>query len=218
MVRNNDFQPLSDIRIIDLTHGISGPYCTKILADFGADVIKIEKPTSGDYARHIGPYPKDEEHIEKSGLFLYLNTNKKGITLDLNNPKGVEALKKLVADADILIESFKPGVMDRLGIGYEVLKSINPELVMTSISNFGQTGPYKDYLVSELILYAMGSSMNRTGLDYRYPLKLGGSHVQYQAGNNAAMATLFAWYGKKYKGIGGQQLDVSIFELSLIHI
>ena len=142
MVRNNDFQPLSDIRIIDLTHGISGPYCTKILADFGADVIKIEKPTSGDYARHIGPYPNDEEHIEKSGLFLYLNTNKKSITLDLNNPKGVEALKKLVSDADILIESFKPGVMDRLGIGYAVLKSINPELVMTSISNFGQTGPY----------------------------------------------------------------------------
>jgi len=215
MVKNNDFQPLSDIRIIDLTHGIAGPYCTKILSDFGADVIKIEKPETGDYARHVGPFPGDKKDIEKSGLFLYLNTNKKGITLDLHNPKGVEALKKLVATADILVESFKPGVMDKLGLGYEVLKQINPELVMTSISNFGQTGPYKYYLVSELILYAMGSSMNRTGLDYRYPLKLGGSHVQYQAGNNAVMATLLAWYGKQYKSIGGQQLDVSIFETQM---
>jgi crotonobetainyl-CoA:carnitine CoA-transferase CaiB-like acyl-CoA transferase len=209
-----ELQPLADVRVLDLTHGIAGPYCTKLLADFGADVIKIERP-SGDYARTLGPFPGDIPHPEKSGLFLFLNTNKRGIVLDLKTPEGVETVKKLVRDTDILVENFRPGVMSALGLDYETLSAINPNLVMTSISNFGQTGPYRDFLASELTLFAMGGAMNRTGLPERYPLKLGGNHVQYQAGNVAAMASLFAWYGRMYQGMGGQEIDISIFETQM---
>ena len=211
-------QPLSDIRIVDLTHGIAGPYCTKLLADFGADVIKVERPDSGDYARSLGPFPNDVPHPEKSGLFLFLNTNKRGITLDLTSDEGIEALKQLVKDADILVESFRPGVMASLGLDYDTLKGINPNLVMTSVSNFGQTGPYRDYKASELTLFGMGGRMYALGLPERYPLKLGGNHVQYQAGNNAAMATLFAWHGQRYEGMGGQRVDVSILETQMASI
>ena len=104
-------QPLSDLRVLDLTHGIAGPYCAKLLADHGADVIKIEQPGTGDFARGMGPFPDDTPHPEKSGLFLSLNTNKRGITLDLRSPEGAEALKELVKGADVLVESFKPGTM-----------------------------------------------------------------------------------------------------------
>ena len=215
MTTDKNEQPLADIRIIDLTQGIAGPYCTKILADFGADVIKVEKHVVGDYARRLGPFPNDKSDIEKSGIFLYLNTNKRGITLDLKTQEAVDNLKDLVRGADILVESFQPGVMDKLGLGYDVLKEINPNLIMTSVSNFGQTGPYKDYLASELVFTAMGSRMGASGLPDKYPLKLGGNHIQYQAGNSAAMATLFAWYGRTYQGLGGQQVDVSIFETQM---
>ena len=208
-------QPLYDIRVIDLTHGIAGPYCTKLLADFGADVIKVERPRSGDYARRLGPFPSDISHPEKSGLFLLLNTNKRSITLDLKTAEGTDALKELVKGADVLVESFKPGVMDRLGLDYDTLSKINPDLVMTSVSNFGQTGPYRDYLASELVFYATGGNMISSGLADHYPLKKGGNHVQFQAGNNAAMATMFAMYGKVNSGLGGQHIDASIFETQM---
>ena len=211
-------QPLSGIRVIDLTQGIPGSYCTKVLADFGADVIKVEKPGVGDYTRRMGPFPNDINDQEKSGLFLYLNTNKRSITLDLKNPSDIEVVKDLVASADVFVENFKPGVIDKLCLGYDILKRINSGLIMTSISNFGQTGPYKDYVASELVLYAMGGRMGASGLPERYPVKLGGNHVQYQAGNNAAMATIFAWYGREYNGLGGQQVDVSILETQLASI
>ncbi|MBI2856303.1 MAG: CoA transferase [Chloroflexi bacterium] len=207
-------QPLGGIRIIDLSHGIAGPYATKLLADFGADVIKVERPGTGDYARRMGPFPGDVPHPEKSGIFLLLNTNKRGITLDLKTAGGVEALKELVKGADVLVESFRPGVMDRLGLGYKALKEVNPNLVMTSISNFGQTGPYRDYLASELTLFGMGNKMHSFGLPERHPLKLGGNLTQYQAGNVGAMATLFAYYARKHRDMGGQHVDVSILETS----
>ncbi|MSQ40130.1 MAG: CoA transferase [Dehalococcoidia bacterium] len=210
-------QPLSDLRVIDLTHGIAGPYCTKLLADFGADVIKVERPGAGDWSRSLGPFPGDVPHTEKSGLFLFLNTNKRSVVLDLETRQGVEVVKELVRSADVLVEGFRPGVMERLGLSYEVVSKINTNLVMTSLSNFGQTGPYRDYLASELTLYAMGHSMNAPVPD-RYPLKLGGNHVQFQAGNVAAMASLFAWYAQRYQGLGGQYLDVSIFETQMASI
>ena len=212
MEEHSDSQPLSDLRVIDLSHGIAGPYGTKLLADFGADVIKMERPGSGDYARRMGPFPGDISHPEKSGLFMFLNTNKRGITLDLKTGEGTDALKELVKGADVLVESFKPGVMARLGLDYDTLSRINPNLVMTSVSNFGQTGPYRDYLASELVFYATGGNMTGSGLPDHYPLKKGGNHVQYQAGNNVAMATLFAWYARKHGDIGGQHVDLSIFE------
>ena len=215
MEEHSEAQPLSDLRVIDLTHGIAGPYCTKLLADFGADVIKVEKPGSGDYCRRLGPFPQDVSHPEKSGLFLHLNTNKRGITLDLKAERGVEVLKELVTGADILVESFRPGVMEMLGLDYVTLKGINPDLVMTSISNFGQTGPYRAYRASDLVLYGMGGRMHTSGLPERYPVQSGGNHVQYQAGNNAALATLFAWYDRAHQGGGGQHVDVSILETQM---
>jgi crotonobetainyl-CoA:carnitine CoA-transferase CaiB-like acyl-CoA transferase len=204
-------QALSDLRVLDLTHLIAGPYATKVLADLGADVLKIERPGAGDPARRLGPYPRDEPHPERSGLFLHLNTNKRGITLNLKSDFGRDVVRELVRDADILVESFRPGVMERLGLDYPTLAAINPRLVYTSISNFGQTGPYRDWKGSELVLYAMGGSMHSTGLPDREPLKLAGTVGQYAAGNLAAAVTLIAFYGVRHDGIG-QRLDVSIFE------
>ncbi|MBI4302278.1 MAG: CoA transferase, partial [Chloroflexi bacterium] len=142
-------QALSGTVVIDLTHHIAGPYSTKFLSDFGAEVIKIEKPGEGDPARKAGPFPGDMPHPEKSGLFLYLNTNKKGITLNLKTEAGKAIFKELVKKADVVVENFSPRVMASWGLGYEVLAAINPKLVMTSISNFGQTGPYRDYKAAD---------------------------------------------------------------------
>ena len=132
-------QLLSDIKVLDLTHYIAGPYCTKLLADRGADVIKIEKPGKGDGARRLGPFFGNEPHPEKSGLFLHLNTNKRGITLNLKSSTGKKIFKELLKEVDILVENFSPRVMPGLGLGYKTLEKVNPKLVMTSISNFGQT-------------------------------------------------------------------------------
>ena len=208
-------QPLSGLRVVDLTQGIAGPYCTKLLGDYGADVIKVERPGVGDYARTLGPFPEDTAHSEKSGAFLFLNTNKRGITLDLKSPYGIEAVKEMVKGADVLVESFSPGTMEGFGIGYDVLSKINPGLIMTSISNYGQTGPYRDYLASEITNYAMGGRMHASGMPDRYPLKLGGNHTLYQAGNNAAFATLLAWHGRERNGLGGRYIDVSMFETQM---
>jgi crotonobetainyl-CoA:carnitine CoA-transferase CaiB-like acyl-CoA transferase len=208
-------QPLATTRIVDLTHGIAGPYCTKLLADYGANVIKVERPLTGDYARGLGPFPNDISNPETSGIFLFLNTNKRSIALDINNDSDSEFLQGLIGEADILVENFKPGQMEQWGLGYEALNKINPNLIMTSISNFGQSGQYKDYQGSDLVLYAMGGNMTRTGLPDRYPLQLVDNHVQYHAGNVAAMATLVAWYSRNHKGIGGQHIDISILETQL---
>ncbi|MDY6907660.1 MAG: CoA transferase [Chloroflexota bacterium] len=207
-------QLLSDVTVLDLTWHISGPYCTKLMADYGAEVIKVERPGEGDPARRMGPFLGDDPHPEKSGLFLHLNTNKKGITLNLKSEWGKESIKRLVAKADILVESFTPGVMERLGLGYEVLEQVNPRLVVTSISNFGQTGPYRLFKASELIHNGMGGDMYSCGLPEREPLKLGSNVVQYQSGTMAAAATMIAFYAARYQGVG-QQVDISIMETQL---
>ena len=204
-------QALSDMRVIDLTHYISGPACTKLLADYGADVIKIERPDGADGARRMGPFYHDEPHPEKSGLFLYLNTNKRGITLNLKSKLGSEIFKELVKGADVVVENFKPGVMERLGLGYEELEKINPKLVMTSISNFGQTGPYRDYKTSEIMTFGMGGAMAVSGLPDRAPLKYGLTVSLYQAGVVGAMSAMVGFYGSRYMGTG-QYIDISIME------
>ena len=202
---------LSDITVLDFTHQISGPYCAKLLADYGAEVIKIERPGSGDPARAIGPFPKDVPHPEKSGTFLHLNTNKRSITLDLTNDRGRQIALKLAQRADIVVESFRPGVMAGFGLDYQTLNSTNPALVITSISNFGQTGPYRDWRASELILYGMGGELYTTGLDYREPVKMGANVGLYQAGTVAAYATLSASLSARETGTG-EHVDVSIME------
>jgi crotonobetainyl-CoA:carnitine CoA-transferase CaiB-like acyl-CoA transferase len=204
-------QAISGVKIIDLTWHIAGPYCTKLLADYGADVIKVEKPGKGDPARTMGPFFKDDPQPEKSGLFLHLNTNKKGITLNLKTATGKKILKELVKDADILVESFRPHVMPALGLDYETLKKVNPRLVLVSISSFGQTGPYREFKAAEIVEYAMGGEMYSTGIASREPLKLGGNVVQYQAGTIASVATMGALFAAEDQG-NGQHVDVSIME------
>ena len=203
--------PLSGVKVLDLTHWVAGPYCTKLLADYGSEVIKIEKPGEGDATRRLGPFLQDEPHPEKSGMFLHLNTNKKGITLNLKTTMGIRIIKQLVQWADILVENFEPRVMPSLGLNYQTLRTINPNLVMTSISNFGQTGPYSDFKASEITLYAMGGAMNATGVPEQ-PLKLAGFVAQYQAGTVAAVATMGAFIGAAVSGVG-QHVDVSIMEV-----
>lgn len=207
-------QALSGVKVLDLTWHIAGPYCTKFLADYGADVIKIERPGDGDPSRRKGPFLGDDPHPDKSGLFLYLNTNKKSITLNLKSETGKKIFKKLVKDTDILVESFSPRVLPSLGLDYETLEKINPKLVMTSISNFGQTGPYRDYKASEHILYGMGGEMYTTGVEDRHPIKLGGSVIQFQAGNLAAALTMFAFFVASTQGVG-QHVDISMMETQL---
>ena len=210
-------QALSDMKVIDLTHHIAGPVCTKLLADYGADVIKIERPGAGDGARNMGPFYHDEPHPEKSGLFIYLNNNKRGITLNLKSPLGKEIFQDLVKKADVVVENFKPGVMDRLGLGYEDLARINPKLVMTSISNFGQSGPYKDYELTELMALGMGGPMHSLGDSDREPLKYGLTVSIYHSGMVAVTATMIAFYGSRYQDVG-QHVDVSIIETQLTSV
>ncbi len=205
-------QALSGIKVLDLTWYIAGPYCTKMFADYGADVLKIEKPPEGDPARRIGPFLNDDPHPEKSLLFSHLNLNKRGITLNLKTATGKKIFKELVKDADILVESFSPGVMERLGLDYETLKAINPKLVMTSISNFGQWGPYRDFKVSEIVISGMGKDMYSCGIEGREPTKLGGNCEQYQAGHMAALATIAAYWFCELEGVG-QYIDCSIQEM-----
>ena len=204
-------QALADVRVLDLTHYISGPYCTKLLADYGADVLKVERPKSGDGSRRMGPFPKDEPDPEKSGLFLHLNTNKKSFTLDLKSADAKDIVLRLVETVDIVVESFRPGTMESLGIGYEALKSAKPDIVLTSVSNFGQTGPYRDYMLTDAMAYGMGGEMYSTGIADREPVKLGENVVLYQAGAVASVATMGALFASRLQAIG-QHVDVSIME------
>jgi CoA:oxalate CoA-transferase len=202
---------LSGVKVLDFSWYIAGPYCTKLLADYGADVIKVEKPSEGDPARKMGPFFKDDPDKEKSGLFLHLNTNKKGITLNLKSIEGKKIVRELVRKMDIVVENFSPRVMPGLKLDYKVLKRFNPNLVMTSVSNFGQRGPYRDFRASEIVEYAMGGEMYSTGIKDKEPLKLGGNVAQYLAGNVAAVATLGAFLGIDTVG-EGQHVDISIME------
>ena len=203
---------LSNIKVLDFTQYIAGPYCTKLLADYGADVIKVERPYTGDGARRLGPFPKDEPHPEKSGTFLHLNTNKRSVTLDLETAQGQRIARDLASQADAVVESFRPGTMDRFGLGYETLSESNPALTFTSLSNFGQTGPYRDWRGSEIIFYGMGGELYSTGVAEKEPVKLGGTVGLYQSGVMAAFATLGAVLGAKAEGVG-QHVDISLMEV-----
>ncbi len=208
---------LSGLTVLDLTHEAAGPYCTKLLAGFGAEVIKVERPGSGDRMRATGPFYKDEEGPERSIPFLWLNTGKKSVTLDLKSRKGRGIMKDLVKGADLLIESFSPRVMPSLGLGYEELETINPGLVMTSISNFGRTGPHRDFEAEEITVYAMAGAMSLTGSAQREPLAPGIRVSQYSAALWAYFGTLVALYQRKETG-KGQHLDVSIQECAVDNI
>ena len=165
-------RPLGGLKVIEYGEVISAPYCTKLMAGLGAEVIKVEKPSIGDKARNNGPFPHNKPHPEKSGLFLLLNANKIGITLNLDKNQGKEIFKRLIEPADVLVENNAPGRMAELGLGYDSLQAINPGLVMVSITPFGQTGPYRDYRAYHINSCGVGGMSVGIGDPKREPLTM----------------------------------------------
>ena len=207
---------LANIKVLELCSFVAGPYCAKLLADMGADVIKIEPPDIGDEARRRAPFHKDQPGSDTSLLFIYLNSNKCGITLNVNTPTGRELLLNLVRKADLLIEDLPPSSVDTLGLGYPSLREVNPHIVVTSITPFGRSGPYKDYKAHYLNTYHAGGDgyllpggrLADELFPEREPIMAGGYLGEYQAGLSAAVATAAALIGRAVDG-QGQHIDVS---------
>lgn len=202
-------QPLAGLVVLDLTEWIAGPYCTKLLADFGARVVKVERP-GGDPARVMGPFPDDRPNPERSGMFLHLNTNKESVVVDIAKPDGAAIVRSLAACADVVVESSKPGTLDAAGLAPRDLLADNPALVITSVTAFGQTGPYRDWEMTDIVAFAMGG-MSASGVNDREPVKLIGNAVLMQSGATACVATLGALFHAQERG-AGQHVDVATFE------
>lgn len=198
---------LEGIKVIDLTSALNGPFCTMILADYGAEVLKIE-PVNGEQCRTWGPL--DEESGE-SGFFCYVNRNKKGATLNLKSEKGKELFFKLVKDADVLVENYKGGVTERLGIDYETVRKINPTIIYASGSGFGQYGPLKTRPCYDVVAQAMGGMAELTGFPDSIPTKVGPSIADHVAGIYLAVGVLTALVHRERTG-EGQQVDVAMLD------
>ncbi|HIN06279.1 MAG TPA: CoA transferase [Dehalococcoidia bacterium] len=198
---------LPPYRILDLAGG-PGVFCAKLLADYGADVIKVEPP-SGDYGRSKGPFLGDEPHPEKSAYFLYYNTNKKSVTLNLETELGRAIFKRLAATADAVVESFPVGYLKGLGLDYESLSVANPGLVMASVTAFGQDGPWNEYKSSDLIAMAASGYMQITGDPDGPPMRQGNEQSHFPGAQYAAVAILAALYHRDAAGGTGQYIDVS---------
>jgi CoA:oxalate CoA-transferase len=205
------YKVLNGVKIIEHGNLISGPYCAKILADLGAEVIKIEKPCCGDDSRRTEPFLKDIPGTERSGLFQYLNMNKLGITLNPGTTTGRKIFSELLKNADIFVENNFPKRMEQLKLAYGYVKQINPRIIMTSITPFGQTGPYKDYKGGELIDAHMGGiaydSVREVDISHE-PIKAPAHLFSFQAGLSAATVTVGALFRQSVTG-EGIQLDVS---------
>ena len=201
------FSLLQGLRVVELGESVSAPYCTKLLADMGAEVVKIERPGVGDQAREYGPFLNDEPHHERSGLFLYLNSNKQGITLDLDTPTGREILGELLAESQVFVHNLHPTEMDRLGVNYGTLKSHNDHLVMASITPFGLTGPYRHYKAYDINLAAAGGICEGLGSPDREPLTFGTPEVGYFAAMAAASSVVIALLAGQ-----GQHIDIAEVE------
>ena len=206
---------LPGVTVLDIGQRISGPYCASIFANLGSRVIKVEPP-EGDESRRVGPFPDGTPHPEKSGLFLSLNANKFGITLDLDSSDGVSHLLDLVKRADIVVDNSPSDRHTRSGITYEKLKGANPEIILTSVTPFGNTGPYAGYRATDLVLFHMSGQAHALlgpvedpGTDP--PIRAGGNQAEYVAGLAAATATMLGLYRKKTAGIGAH-ISVSSFE------
>ncbi|HXJ35780.1 MAG TPA: CoA transferase [Candidatus Eisenbacteria bacterium] len=214
---------LEGIRVLEVGHLVGAAYATKLFADLGADVVKIEPPRTGDAARRRGPYPGGVAHPDKSGLFLYLNANKRGITLDLTTAGGRRAFDHLVADADVLVHNVHPTEMAQHGLDYDRLAALNPRLVMTSIAPFGLTGPHARYRATDLVLWSAGGVATLNG-DPAHPelppLRAFGEQAGFQAGVHAAIPSLAALFARLTTGRGDhvevstQEALASILELT----
>ena len=201
---------LSGVKVLDLSEDIAGSFCARLLGDYGAEVLKLEPP-GGASLRRMGPFHHDDPHPEKSLFFLLLNLNKKGATLNLATDTGQTILKRLAEHVDVIVETYRPGYLDSLGLGYDQLSQINPALVMTSITPFGQCGPYSQYQGEEIVEYAMSMIMSISGVQGREPLKHGGFQGQYEGGLFGAGATSMALFAQLNTG-QGEHVDVSITE------
>lgn len=204
--------PLEGIRILDLSQGISGPCATKLFADYGAAVTKIEHPGRGDVSRRFGPFPGDEPQRERSGMFLQLNTGKRSVTLNLKTRSGRAILLRLAGQADLAVESFRPGTLERLGIGDPELREANPALSLVRISNFGQDGPYRDFAADDMLAYAMGGVLSITAMEGREPVKLGVYAPLFLAGGVVAAFAFGAFTGGRRSG-RGERVDISLMEV-----
>ncbi len=202
-------KPLAGLKVLDITHMLAGPYCTWLLGLMGAEVIKVERPGEGDFARAIAPFHEDE-----SLYFMSVNRNKRSITLNLKTEDGKEILRDLMARADILVENNRAGVMDRLGLGYEDAKTLNPRLVYASISGYGQTGPYRHKPAFDVIAQAVSGMMSITGQEGGPPARVGVSIGDIASGLFAAFAVMAAIEGRHQSGQGAF-VDVSMMDCQL---
>ena len=205
----NDEHLLEGYRALDLTDE-KGLLCGRTLGDWGADVIKVERP-GGDPARNIGPFFKDIPEPEKSLYWFATNANKRGITLNMETADGRKIFNRLVKTSDFVLESFDPGYMEGVGLGYATLEKLNPGIIMTSITPFGQTGPYSHFKGSDMVLWAMGGIMNLCGDADRPPVQLSVPQAYFHGGIHGAMGSMMALYHREVTG-EGQQVDVSIHE------
>lgn len=201
--------PLSGLTVVELGHHVAGPFCTKLLAMQGARVIKVERPHLGDPTRHLGPFPGDLRDPERSGLFLYLNGGKESVTLNLKSEIGRQLARQLISHAEVVVENFRPRVLPALGLGADTLRAEQPDLVVTSISSFGATGPYADHRGDELAAMALGGMAHLLGGAQTPPLKLAGNAGQYLAGTFALAGTLGALFGARL-GRGGRHVTVAV--------
>jgi crotonobetainyl-CoA:carnitine CoA-transferase CaiB-like acyl-CoA transferase len=206
--------PLSDVTVVELSDGIPGGYCGRLLAGLGARVIKVEPP-EGDSTRRLGPFAGDDPQPEKSGTFLYLNAAKQSVVLDLETEEGRGAVARLAEEADVVVESFAPGKLDAIALGFAALSARNLRLIIASITPFGRDGPYRDYQTAEIVAEALGGLLYTIGLPEREPLKIGGSPALYNAGIAAFSAIMAALWQRDRTG-EGQRIDVSIQEATAI--
>ena len=208
---------LEGIRVLEMGGDVSAPFCSRLLADYGADVIKIEPPGAGDPARRMGPFVGDDPHPDKSIPFLYLNTNKRGITLNIGTVAGRKILSALLENADVLVENFPPAERPHPALDHDRLAAAHPGLIVTSITPFGQTGPYRDFAATDIVTYAMSGLMYHSGDSDREPLRNVLNQSFYVAGVNAAVATTAALFQRLFSG-EGQLVDVSTVECLASHL
>lgn len=201
--------PLTGVRVLEIGGGIAAPFCTRLFAQYGAEVIKVEEPGTGDPTRHLGPFVGHRPHPETSVSFLYLNTNKQSVTLNLAAKRGARILKDLAKETDIIVEGTAPGTLTQWGLDWETLRAINPNLILTSVTPFGQDGPYRDYTATEIVIAALGGIMYMSGLYDREPIMHGHPQSQFMGGLHAAGSTMIAYFGR-LRGGAGEWIDVSM--------
>ncbi len=211
-------RPLEDVKVLDLTRLLPGGFCTLLLADLGADVIKVEDTGQGDYVRWAPPYYGTDEHTRlgtRSAIYLSLNRNKRSIRLDLKHERGRQALIKLAETADVLVESFRPGVLEKLGVGYEVLRQANPALVYCPITGYGQDGPNRDRAAHDMNYLGLNGILGLTGEAGGPPIQSGAQIADLGGGALMAAVGILAALQEARRGGEGQMVDISMTDGSL---